>query len=613
MSVDNKPDPPLSNMTWAESGINPVPGSAEPTEPQTVLKDTGYGLQLPLPHTQFNWIVRSIMRWIRWLVSKVDYHVHDGLNNPESVSKIKVNQHLDWGTGGELQVTSTGATLHELTHQGTAGTKRIITGQLRTATIQSQNSGTEAAVNVRDSLGNNGFLNSPTIQTDTIRANSSAGVVNIRSSSNSNAFLNVNVVQADDHLITSTIRSSDQILNVRDQTGTGPTIINTNVVQTDDHLRAPTVRSTGSTVNVQNNAGDPGTLNANVVQADDHLKAPTVRSTGTVLNVRSSNLSNAILDVNAVQTPTIKSTGSTVNVQNNAGDPGTLNANVVQVDDHLRSDQIRNKTVGGIINVRDSNGNNTTLDVNTVRTSIIKFTGPISSFLQIQAADTTELANVEAKQINAADRLFTRIIVSPLPLIPVSILNSAGQPGQLDAESIKVSTIKSTASGANATVNVRDSNGDNNITLNVNQTAQERSTILIAGQTLGLRLTANESDGLKINDSFTGNNLVPLRCSSVNAANVPKYTARINANGTVDYSSLAVSGNVTIEKTAFVSTTGIGEYTFTFPFTNRLAIITLIDARGFVSYNRVSDSTIRVLTTNTSNSYTNQNFSIIVF
>jgi hypothetical protein len=301
--------------------------------------------------------------------------------------------------------------------------------------------------------------------------------VNIRSSSNSNAFLNVNVVQAEDHLITSTIRSSGQIFNVRDQTGTGPTIINANVVQTDDHLRAPTIKSTGSTVNVQNNAGDPGTLNANVVQADDHLKAPTVRSTGTVLNVRSSNLSNAILDVNAVQTPTIKSTGSTVNVQNNAGDPGTLNANVVQAgtlnanavqtptirstgstvnvqnnagdlgtlnanvvqaDDHLRSDQIRNKTVGGTINVRDSGGAATTLNVGTLQTDTIRRASTGTGAINVRASDGAGDTTLNVNTISASI-VSSNVLKNASNFRAIRATNNSNNRGFIDARNVPVS------------------------------------------------------------------------------------------------------------------------------------------------------------------------------
>jgi hypothetical protein len=348
MTAQQKPnDPPISDMTWAEAGPSTYdPGSEEPIKPTDQLV-TGYGKQEPLPHAQFNWLFRSVMRWITWLVSKVDSHVHDGLGTDASAPKVNASQHLDWGTNGSVSVTTDTNSVHEITHGPTSGgatTKRIITGQLqaptyvRTTTVQANGQGTTAAVNVRDTNGNHGFLDSAIIRTGQIRRNA----------------------------------------------------------------------------------------------------------------------------------------------------PGA------------------------------------------------------------------------------------------------------------------------------GTINLRDSNGDNNTTLNVNRTTQERSTILIAGQPVGLRLTASESDGLIIKDSITGNNFVPLRCSSINSTNVPKYVARINANGTVASSFLAVSGSVTIQKTNVVSTTGVGEYTFTLPFTNSAVFVTLIGNRGFVSYDRISDSQIRVLTTNTSNSYMNQNFSIVI-
>jgi hypothetical protein len=350
MAVDLKPnDPSLNDLTWAESNNVPAAeGSDLPEKPSNAFLADGYGNKDVLPHAQFNWLIRSMMRWIRWLVSKVDGHVHDGGSSPGSVAKVNATNlagqinHLDWGANGTFGTTTNSASVHEITHGGGAATRRIVTGQLhapthvRTATIQSNGTGPASPVNIRDSDGSNGLLNSAIVQTN----------------------------------------------------------------------------------------------------------------------------------------------------------------------------EIRRTAAGGTINVRDSGGNNTTL--------------------------------------------------------------------------------------------------------NVNRVTQETSTIYVAGTTQGLKLETDATDGLTIK-STAQSNLAPLRCSSINATNVPKYTARIKANGTPDYSFLATSGSVTVEKTAVDSSSGQGEYTFTFPFTNRVAIITLLNARGFVSYNRLSNNQIRVFTTNTSNNFTDRDFAIVVF
>jgi hypothetical protein len=229
MTVQQRPtDPPLADVTWAE-GTPVVPDSQIPSKPIDKLAP-GYGLQQPLPHAEFNWLFRSVMRWIRWLVSKVDFHVHDGGETDASAPKVKVSQHLDWGTGGSLDVTSTGTT-HEITHAGSASTKRIITGQLRAATIQATGTGAAATVNVRDSGGNNGLLDSAIIkstnylQTPTIRSVgiSTIGsdlVVNVRSSANTNnAKLNVHRIESKN----APIAMASVKNNVMDKNiGTGP-------------------------------------------------------------------------------------------------------------------------------------------------------------------------------------------------------------------------------------------------------------------------------------------------------------------------------------------------------------------------------------------------------
>jgi hypothetical protein len=363
MAVDPKPnDPSLNDLTWAESNNKPAAeGSDLPEKPSDEFLADGYGNRNVLPHAQFNWLIRSMMRWIRWLVSKVDGHVHDGGTSAGSVAKVNANDHLDWGTGGFLTVT-TASNVHIITHGGTANTRRIVAQQLQASTIRSVGQGETASVTIRDSGGSNGFLNSPILQTDTIRRNA----------------------------------------------------------------------------------------------------------------------------------------------------PGA-----------------------GAINVRASDGaNSTTLNVATLQTG----------------------------------------------------------------------TIQRNAAGA-GTINVRDSNNSNNITLNVSR-IQSNDRILMEDQ-------ANSSNVL-INGSFvnfsdsSGDAFIGLN-------NTPKYIARITADGTAAYSFLATGGNVTITRTVQESTTGAGEYTFTFPFTTTVAIITLRNNRGFVSYNRFSDNQIRVITTNTSNNFTNQDFAIVVF
>jgi imidazole glycerol phosphate synthase subunit HisF len=220
---------------------------------------------------------------------------------------VKASQHLDWGAGGSLDVTSTGAT-HEITHAGSAGTKRIVTGQLhapthvRTPTIQANGQGITAAVNVRDTNGAHGFLDSAIVkstnylQTPTIRNTASGGTINVRDSGGGTTTLNVNALTTTNvtatNVTATTIRAvtsgATAAVNVRDSGGTANGFLNSAIIQTTNYLQTPTIRSTGTSdqglvVNVRNNSNaDNAILNASIVQT------ATIRNkdTGTSTQMR---------------------------------------------------------------------------------------------------------------------------------------------------------------------------------------------------------------------------------------------------------------------------------------------------------------------------------------
>jgi hypothetical protein len=125
MSVPTKP---TESLDWAESGTPPsAPGSTLPSEPSTGRKASGYGFEDPIPHSEFNWLMRTLNRWLNWVTEKMDLHVHDGGTNPESVSKINLKDHIGWGTNGALEVTSDTGAEHRIEHTGGATLKKIKT------------------------------------------------------------------------------------------------------------------------------------------------------------------------------------------------------------------------------------------------------------------------------------------------------------------------------------------------------------------------------------------------------------------------------------------------------------------------------------------------------
>jgi hypothetical protein len=123
MSVPTKP---TESLDWAESGTPPsAPGSTLPTEPSSGRKNTGYGFEEPLPHSEFNWLMRTLNRWLNWVTEKMDLHVHDGGTNPESVSKVHLKDHINYGTNGFFEVVTDNNSEHIVEHKGVSGSVPI--------------------------------------------------------------------------------------------------------------------------------------------------------------------------------------------------------------------------------------------------------------------------------------------------------------------------------------------------------------------------------------------------------------------------------------------------------------------------------------------------------
>lgn len=107
MSVPERPD---EDVQWAEA-----PG-ADVQEP-AALRPQGWPYGFVPPSAAFNWLQRSVGRWIQWLEAKVDGHVHDGGSDPGSVAKVDVKEHLGWGERGFVEVRNDLPFSHELEHR----------------------------------------------------------------------------------------------------------------------------------------------------------------------------------------------------------------------------------------------------------------------------------------------------------------------------------------------------------------------------------------------------------------------------------------------------------------------------------------------------------------
>jgi hypothetical protein len=126
MSVSPKP---TEQITWAEGTPPAIAGTNPPTDPGAGRKGTGYGYGETLPHEHFNWLFRGVIRWINWLVSKVDNHVHDGGTTPASAPKVDIQNHVAWSEqelGFALDVTLDTAGFHVISHVGGGPTSKSI-------------------------------------------------------------------------------------------------------------------------------------------------------------------------------------------------------------------------------------------------------------------------------------------------------------------------------------------------------------------------------------------------------------------------------------------------------------------------------------------------------
>ena len=63
---------PTESIEFAESGPPADPGSQLPQDPGSGIRGAGYGFKQPIPHEEFNWIHRTIGRWIKWIDQRLN-------------------------------------------------------------------------------------------------------------------------------------------------------------------------------------------------------------------------------------------------------------------------------------------------------------------------------------------------------------------------------------------------------------------------------------------------------------------------------------------------------------------------------------------------------------
>lgn len=99
-------------VDWAEDS------SAQTSEPSNE-RAGGFPFRYTPPAEQINWMWRAVGRWIRWLDTKANGHVHDGGASDLSVPKVNFSDHLNYGSNGQMSVDVDTAVTHKIKHAHT--------------------------------------------------------------------------------------------------------------------------------------------------------------------------------------------------------------------------------------------------------------------------------------------------------------------------------------------------------------------------------------------------------------------------------------------------------------------------------------------------------------
>lgn len=112
---------PTEDMSWAED-------SDALTEEPAALRARGWPFGFVPPADILNWLGRGVGRWIAWLESKADNHVHDGGAGDMSAPKVNFNDHLEVNGNGTLTAADVVDGIedwHEIEHAGSGRLARI--------------------------------------------------------------------------------------------------------------------------------------------------------------------------------------------------------------------------------------------------------------------------------------------------------------------------------------------------------------------------------------------------------------------------------------------------------------------------------------------------------
>lgn len=164
-------------VDWAEGT------GAQTSEPANE-RAGGFPFRYRPPAEQINWMWRTVGRWIRWLDTKANGHVHDGGSTDLSVPKVSFTDHLNYGSNGKMSVDVDTAVTHKIKHAHTSTgeaefeTDRVIAEKMdvselfqigaSSTTLKNKNPALKAWLQVDGNVQtmNGGMVMSKTLNTD---------------------------------------------------------------------------------------------------------------------------------------------------------------------------------------------------------------------------------------------------------------------------------------------------------------------------------------------------------------------------------------------------------------------------------------------------------------
>lgn len=139
---------PTDTPNWAtdhtiEPAGTPTGDTADAViDPGATKRGDGWDYSEAPPFQFVNWLFRLLCDWVGWLDDFDQNHTHDGGATDYSAPKVDLQNHIDYGSNGELRIGEDGAGGHEIIHDHLgAGPAHFITDIIHCIQIETTDAG----------------------------------------------------------------------------------------------------------------------------------------------------------------------------------------------------------------------------------------------------------------------------------------------------------------------------------------------------------------------------------------------------------------------------------------------------------------------------------------